>query len=139
MATAAHNISIEFHTSAGGGGSAITGMNDVSMSFNGDILDTTAFDGGAFRTKIHGLRDFGVSVSGDYDSTDAAYALIKANFLDSASNNLFSRVSFQPTGGAGNVGFEVQCLCESFEISAAVDGKVEVSFTLTSISDVTSF
>jgi predicted secreted protein len=139
MATAAHTISILFKTTAGAGGAAIAGMNDYSMSFNGDILDTTAFDGGAFRTKMHGLRDFSISMSGDYSSTDAAYGLIKANFLDSSSNNLFCRVSLVPGAGVGNEGFEVQCLCESFEVSAAVDGKVEVSFSLTSISDVSSF
>jgi predicted secreted protein len=132
MATAAHNAIILLKTTAGAGGSTITGMNDVSFSLNGDIIDTTSFDGGAFRTKIHGLRDFSVSISGDWDDSDAAYVLIKDNFLDSSANDLFARVLFD-----GSNGYECQTLCESLEISGSVDGKVEVSFSLTSISAVT--
>ena len=93
MATAAHTISILFKTSAGAGGAAIAGMNDYSMSFNGDILDTTAFDGGAFRTKMHGLRDFSVSMSGDYSSADAAFrlSLAQAQATKVSRFNVFAR------------------------------------------------
>ena len=137
MATAAHNTEIYLHTSAGAGGSLITGMNDTSFSLNGDLLDTTSFDGGAFKTRIHGLREFSVSISGDWAATDAAYALIKSNFMDSATNLLFVRVLFDPAAAVNSQGYECQVLCESLEISGSVDGKVEVSFSLSSISDVT--
>ena len=137
MATAAHNTEIYLHTVAGAGGSLITGMNDTSFSLNGDLLDTTSFDGGAFKTRIHGLREFSVSISGDWAATDPAYALIKSNFMTSASNLLFVRVLFDPAAIATAKGYECQVLCESLEISGSVDGKVEVSFSLSSISDVT--
>jgi predicted secreted protein len=134
MATAAHNLEIYLKTTAGAGGSLIAGMNTVSFSLNGEVLDTTAFDGGAFRTKIHGLRDFSVSVSGDWDASDAAYTLIKANFLDSSTALLHVRVLFDPSAAGLSQGYECQVLCESLEINGSVDGKVEVSFSLTSIS-----
>jgi len=136
MAIAAHTTEIYLKTTAGAGGTLITGMNDVSFSLNGDILDTTSFDGGAFKTRIHGLREFSVSLSGDWAATDAAYALIKANFMDSATNALHVRVLFDPSAAAGSQGYECQVLCESLEISGSVDGKVEVSFSLSSISEV---
>ncbi len=137
MATAAHNTVITLNTIPGAGGAVtITGMNDASFSLNGDLLDTTSFDGGAFKTRIHGLREFSVSLSGDWEATDAAYGLIKANFMDSASDPLHVRVLFDPSAPATAQGYECQVLCESFEISGSVDGKVEVSFSLSSISEV---
>ena len=137
MATAAHNTEIYLKITSGAGGSLITGMNDTSFSLNGDLLDTTSFDGGAFKTRIHGLREFSVSISGDWAATDAAYGLIKSNFMASATNLLFVRVLFDPAAAGLSQGYECQVLCESLEISGSVDGKVEVSFSLSSISEVT--
>lgn len=108
----------------------VDGLNDVSFSPNRDLADVTAFnDADDAKRKLGLLRDVSVNVSGDYESGDAnGQKRIRDRFDDAA--DLWVRIRFDPTAGAGLQGFKVKTKVESSEISTAVDGKVEWTATM---------
>lgn len=98
-------------------------INDMSMSFEGDNIDTTVF-GNAFISRIQGLKDGSYSLSGFYDPTDTnGQTVIRTAWLNDTA--LYARI--YPNGTAG---FKQQVRVASFEVSAGVDGAVEVSIDL---------
>jgi len=127
MATAAYNL--EFQV----GGSPCGSLNNASLSLNGDILDTTSFEDGTYKTKISGLRDWSVSVSGDLDPSSAQMQGLLAGYTGGST----VAVVLQPTG-VTTCQFSGNTLVESFEISGAVDGKVEVSVSLQGTGSLTA-
>lgn len=110
-------------------GDELDGINNVSYSPSLDILDVTDFkDTTGFKKKLAGLKDGSVSFSGDFEPTDAPQSLLRSSWLSGAS--IWTTLHFDPSAAAGSRGYQVECIVESFEISAAVDGKVEFSCSL---------
>lgn len=106
-------------------------MNDVTMSFSGDNQDTTVF-GDAFIERIQGLKDVSWSLGGFYDPTDTnGQVAIRSAWLNDTA--IYIRVF--PNGTAG---FKQQVRVSSFEVSAGVDGTVEVSIELEGTGTVTA-
>jgi predicted secreted protein len=110
-------------------GDEVDGLNNVSYSPSVDLLDITDFkDTTGFKTKLAGLKDGSVSVSGDFEASDAPQLLIASSWSSGAS--IWATIHFNPSGSASSKGFNVECKVESFEITAGVDGKVEYSASL---------
>jgi len=106
-------------------------MNDMSMSFEGDNIETTVF-GNDFISRIQGLKDGSYSLSGFYDATDTnGQVVIRSAWL----NDTALYVKIMPNGTAG---FKQQVRVASFEVSAGVDGAVEVSVDLEGTGTITA-
>jgi predicted secreted protein len=122
-ALAAHVAVVSIATTVGGTYSVLSGAKSASMPRDTDMLDTTAFDDGADRTFIPGLRNGTLDLSGRYESADTAYGHIKDAFANQTS--IF--VKWLPNGTAG---FRAEYYVQSLEISGEVEGLVEVSVSL---------
>ena len=110
-------------------GDEVNGLNNVGYSPTVDLLDVTDFqDTSGFKLKLAGLKDGSVSISGDYEPSDAPQQLVPSSWSSGAS--VWATLHFNPSGSAGTKGFQVECKVESFEITAGVDGKVEFSASL---------
>lgn len=110
-------------------GDEVNGLNNVGYSPTVDLLDVTDFqDTSGFKLKLAGLKDGSVSISGDYEPSDAPQGLVPSSWSSGAS--VWATLHFNPSGSAGTKGFQVECKVESFEITAGVDGKVEFSASL---------
>lgn len=98
-------------------------INDMSGSFEGDNIDVSVF-GTDFIKRIQGLKDGTWSLSGFYDPTDTTGQIAVRNaWLN--DTELWIRVKPTPTEG-----FKQEVKVASIEVSAAVDGAVEVSIEL---------
>lgn len=130
MALAGHPTVVYAKSSntAPSGSDEIDGINNVSYGPTGNLLDVTDFkDTSGFMKRLLGLKDGSINLSGDYEASDAPQALLRSSWDSGAS--CWITVHFNPSGGAGVKGFQVECLIESFEITSAVDGKVEFTCT----------
>lgn len=98
-------------------------INDMTGSFEADNIDVSVF-GADFISRIQGLKDGSWSLSGflDPNDTDGQVAVREAWLNDT---DLWIRV--YPTPGEG---FKQQVKVASYEVTAAVDGAVELSLEL---------
>ena len=105
----------------------ITGINNVSITDNRNMLDITSFEnnGGAME-RLAGLRDVSLTLSGFFN-TDTEQALLQDNH--GSGTLTYVRIEFD---GATPPHLEVPCLIESIDYSAAVDGTVDVTYNLVS-------
>ena len=105
----------------------ITGINNVSITDNRNMLDITSFEnnGGAME-RLAGLRDVSLTLSGFFN-TDTEQALLQDNH--GTGTLTYVRIEFD---GATPPHLEVPCLIESIDYSAAVDGTVDVTYNLVS-------
>lgn len=98
-------------------------LNDASMSVDGDNIDITEF-GDSYINRIQGLKDVSWSLSGFYAPTDTnGQVVIRTALLNDST--LYVKVLWDGTNG-----FKQLVKVSSFEVSAAVDGAVEVSIEL---------
>lgn len=106
-------------------------LNDATMSFSGDNIDITSF-GDNFINRIQGLKDNTFSLAGFYDPSDTngQVAIRDAWLNDTAMHLQFL--------SDGTNGFKQEVKISSFEISAAVDGAVEVSIEAEGTGAVTA-
>ena len=101
----------------------IDGINDVSFGPTREQLDMTDFcSTTGSRERFMGLKDGTISLSGDYESADLGWQEIETAF--NGASNATCWIAFVWDGAAGH---HVECVVASFEISASVDGKVEIS------------
>lgn len=121
MAIAAHPTVIEVSTD-NITFNEIDGINDYDFDLARDVLETTDFkDTSGGHTRILGLQDVPVSISGDYEGSDTN----GQNVLRTALVNGTSVwIGFLFNGSAG---YKVEAYVSTFKINAAVDGKVEFS------------
>lgn len=134
MALASFNTSIAISATDGGTYTVMTGINDISISLGRTLVDVSDMTGSAtadFTKRLAALKDIPITVSGFYDSTDTAFGHLKNNFDDPVSNGLFVKIFT-----SGSVGFKVQCLVESLEVSASADGAQELTVNLQSTGDL---
>jgi predicted secreted protein len=101
----------------------LDGVNDFSFGPSRDMLETTDFkDTTGAKTRMAGLKDGTISISGDYESGDTAQAQIFARYSDGAA--CWIRALWD-----GAAGHKVKTIVESFELKSTVDGKVEFTST----------
>lgn len=123
MAFAGHNSVVSAATGSAATYTAIDGIKQFSISDGRTLLDITDFSDIDIVARLYGLRDFSVSVSGDYEPTGTGWANLQHQYL--SGSPLFVKVL--PTS---TTGFHYELLVESFSISASVDGSAEVSAVL---------
>jgi predicted secreted protein len=106
-------------------------MNDFSLSFKGNNIDSTVF-ADTYVGRVQGLKDTSYKFSGFWKYNDATGQVVIQNaFL----NDTALYVKILPDGTNG---WKQQVRVSNFEISAAVDGGVEVSFDLEGTGAVTA-
>lgn len=102
----------------------VDGIMNIDWGPSADLIETTDFkDTTAAKSRIHGLHDLQVTVSGQYESGDAPQALIRTSFTSGAT--LY--VQFLPDGTNG---FKCATIVQDFKLNATVEGAVEFSATL---------
>lgn len=98
-------------------------LNDASLSAEGENIDVTEF-GDDWINRIQGLKDVSLSLSGFWAPADTTGQVVIRNSLIN-DTDLF--IQYLPDGTNG---FKAPVKVATFEISAAVDGAVEVSIDL---------
>ena len=115
-------------------GTAIgTFLSNVSLTRNGDTLDVTTF-GDSDREFIQGLRSATITISGYFDPTASTGpdAVLATAFGDADG------VAFSLVFGTGTtVTYSGSCLVASYETTAAVDGLIAFSASLTATGAIT--
>ena len=100
----------------------VVGLREFSIKDSATVLDITDMaDTTGYKKRMAGLKDYSVSLSGDFSQADAPQALLRAV----AGDTLY--VSILPDGTNG---FSYKCMVESFETKGSVDGLVEISVSL---------
>ena len=136
MALAGHDIVITGATGASVAGTSLDGIKSVTVSDSRDLLDTTDFADGNVRARIAALRDYSLSLSGDFEPADGGYLRLRAAY--DAGQVFWVRVHMGGAAGA-SVGFMYPILMESLEITGAVEGKLEVSISGQASNGTTPF
>lgn len=129
-AVAAHTFQVYAKSTAGAAaGDELDGINDVSISSSKTMLETTDFkDTTGARTRMAGLEDASISLSGDYESADAPQLLLRSSFDSGAT--VYVTILVDPSASAGSQGYRFPCIVESYESKGSVDGKAEFSVSL---------
>lgn len=101
----------------------VADLNEGSMSADGDNQDITTLSD-AYINRVQGLKDVSYSLSGFYKPDDTnGQAVIRDAWIN--GSDLY--VQYLPDGSNG---FKQKVVVSSFEVSASVDGMVEVSIEL---------
>jgi predicted secreted protein len=128
MAVAGHKLLVTCATGASATYSSMDGIKEFTLSDQDDLLDTTDFieaNADRVRSRIAGLRDASLSLSGDLEITDAGFQ--KARASKRAGDAAAFQVWFNT--GTSSVGFAIVTKIESIEYSGGVEGKLEVSLS----------
>ncbi|QDP63945.1 MAG: hypothetical protein Unbinned3992contig1000_59 [Prokaryotic dsDNA virus sp.] len=134
MAISASHVSKITFNLAGGGEQTLGGVNDISFGLNKTLVDISAMDGTSDHVaRLAALKDFPLSVSGFFDPSDAAYVYLQTQFT--TGGTLVMKLYY--TNAAGFTLTSV--LVESIDFSASVDGAMEVSVSMQSNADVSTF
>lgn len=136
MALAGHDIVVTAATGASVTAIALDGIKSITVSDSRDLLDVTDFADGNVRARIAALRDYSVSMSGDFEPADTGYLLVKACYEN--GNTLWVRKHMGGAAGA-SVGFMYPVLIESLEVTGAVEGKLELSVSTQASTGTTPF
>lgn len=95
----------------------IAGVKNYDAPLSATLLDTTSFanNSGYVQRGLQGLKDFSISLDGDWDPGNAPQALLQTSLLTYAT----VYIKILPDGTNG---FKYPCVVESFDVSAAVNG-----------------
>lgn len=106
----------------------LDGVDKVDLQRMVNLLETTDFkDTSGARTRIPGLMDVKLSVSGDEEAEDPGQEVLR-NALGVSS--VWVTVLTNPLGTSGKQGWKVEFHVESEKPSSSVDSKVTTSFDL---------
>jgi hypothetical protein len=106
----------------------LDGVDKVDLQRMVNLLETTDFkDTSGARTRIPGLADCSLSVSGDEEAEDPVQDVLR-NSLGVSS--VFVTVLTNPLGTSGKQGWKVEFYVEKEAPASAVDSKVTTSFDL---------
>lgn len=106
---------------------AINGIKSFSISDSRDLLDITDFADSNVHARLAALRDVTVEASGDYELTDTTgWGKLRAAY--DAGDDII--VQILTSAVATTAGFAFRMKAASIDISAAADGKAEVSVNL---------
>lgn len=123
MTLAAHPLVLAV-SATDGSYTEVDGVNDLSFGPNRAMLMTTDFkDTSGAQTRMAGLKDGTIQISGDAEFADAPQNLIRTQ--EDNGGDLFVRIYWD-----GIAGHKVKCIVESYQVNGGVDGKVEFSATL---------
>ena len=114
MAIAAFNKTINVKTTSSSTWLIAPGTA-ATLSLGGDLLDDTDFTSTGYRSRIIGLRDYSVSMTMNYDTSDTAFVVIRNAWLNR------TRLDFRYLPNGTN-GFQGQCQVETFDLSGDVGG-----------------
>jgi hypothetical protein len=105
-------------------GAKVLGTDNSGWNALCELLEITAF-GDTHRNRMAGLKDTSVSLSGNYypGDTTGQDELVPGDTI---------YIGIYPSG-SGSAGKQVKALVESFEITAAKDGKQEFSASIQGI------
>lgn len=98
-------------------GVKLEGLDNVSLSQTADLLEITAF-GDEYKKRIPGLKDYSVSLSGNYKEQH-----------DELEPGDFVYIGMYPNG-IENPGKQLLCIVESVEYSADAADKQTISMSL---------
>ena len=132
-AVAGNPVVISCSTTSGGTYDTVSGIKSANIPLSADALDVTAFDDGVDRTFIMGLRTRTLSFSGTYQPSDTGFAKIKSAAEASPMTSVFIKYLYN-----GTAGWRGEFYVTKFEVSAAVDGTVDVSCDLQMTGAVTN-
>ena len=104
--------------------SSVDGVKNFSVSDSRNLLDVTDFADSDIHARIAGLRDFSLTLSGDAELLDTGYRNLRAAY--DASTAAF--IGIMPFGN-NTAAFTYKVMVESIELSAGVDGTVEISIS----------
>lgn len=127
MATAGYSKIVRYSTAESGTYVTVDDLDDASLSFNGEVLDDTCFSTGApgYRSRLVGLLDVSLSLSGNYSTAAGQRALYTAYI---GRNPIY--IQYLPTGSTSGNGFQTSFVVESMELGGAVGDKNTVSYSL---------
>jgi hypothetical protein len=111
-------------------GDLVNGISSIGFDPKTNILDATDFkDSAGWALKLAGLKDFACSLGGDLEPADAPQNLLRSSY-DSGST-VWVTFHCNPSGTAGQKGFQLPCLVESYSVKSDSGGKAEFSASLT--------
>jgi predicted secreted protein len=128
MAVAGYKLLVTCATGASATYVSMDGIKEFSLSDSNDLLDTTDFveaNTDRVRSRIAGLRDATLSLSGDLENADNG--LLRARAAYRAGDNMTFQVWFNT--GASSAGFALITRIESIEYSGSVEDKLQVSIS----------
>ena len=126
MALAGYGVEVSVATGASQTYTAFDGISQFTVSDGNDLLEITDFTDSRLRRRMVGMRDLSISLSGDVEIASVAYTNARAAY--EAGNPLIVRVIITTSGATSGAAYSM--LLSSFERSASVDGKVELSLSL---------
>jgi len=132
-AVAGNPVAISCSTTSGGTYDVVSGIKNASIPLSADSLDVTAFDDGVDRTFIMGLRTRTISFDGTYQPGDTGFAKIKAAAEASPMTSVHVKFLYN-----GTAGWRGEYWVTKFEVSAKVDGTVDVACELQLTGAVTN-
>ena len=111
-------------------GTTLGGINEASITLNGETIDVTTFLSGGFVKKIRGLTSADLSLSGFTIPSDTEQVELITAFL--AGDDVTLQVLFD-----GTVGYEGDFLSSSIDQGSTVSGEVTFSVSLESNGAIT--
>lgn len=106
----------------------IDDLTDVTVSFPRDMLESTNFKSAGWKTRVAGLQDSSVDVSGHFNAGDAPQALLRSSKTSGAT--VYLTLLADPSATSGSQGWRVPMLVSEFTAKAAVNGLVEFTAKL---------
>lgn len=120
--TAGYLNKIKHATTLGGSYTAVAGLNDVSVSRNGEKYDISAYaDNDGFRRFCAGLKTLEVTGSGSYLVGDTQQDAIRTAHMNGTTT--FLQVLYDGTNG-----FKGEFLVDSFDVKPPMNDRVQFSF-----------
>lgn len=134
MAVAAHPtvVYVKSSVTTPTGPDEVAGIDSAKLNQTADLLDVTDFkDTSGWKKRILGLLDGTIDLSGMAEFADTPQSLIRSSFLSGAS--IWVTVHFNPSGSAGQKGFQVECKVASANHGSELADKVtfDASFVFT--------
>lgn len=134
LAIAGKKLLVKVSTASGGTYTTVGQLNNASINIAGNNFDVTAF-GSSWITRLQGLKNASYSLSGFFMTTDTngQTAVRTALVNDSA---LYAQ--FLVDGTTGN-GFQQEVKVSAYDVSASVDGAVELSISFEGTDAITVY
>ena len=104
---------------------SVISANSASFDFGGELLDDTDFTSTGYRSRLRGLKDYSLSITAFYGSTDTALENMKSALIAGTA----LKFQYLPDGSKGFVG---EAFVESFNNSGDVGGIETVEISLQS-------
>lgn len=103
----------------------------ASFDFGGEMLDDTDFTSTGWRSRVRGLKDYSISLTAFYGSTNAALEIVKDAVISGATLDF----RYLPNGTNG---FGGQVICETYNLSGDVGGLETVEISMPSFGTALS-